>query len=215
MRHSNRTVRGRGPSTLAAGVAALVIGIAVVACGGGPATTPGPSELAPPVVTPDPHLQEPVTADQIYRILYAARLGMTCPNADLGDGDSGIVKQINCSIGGWPLRITQFSSGTALDRSLDWVSGQAPAGDEPPYAWAALNVAVEYGPISARAPSDPPAARQQMASQIVGILDPLLWPLRQHSVVAIPARTPEPTPAPSVSTAPTKAPKTPKPSKTP
>jgi hypothetical protein len=205
---------------LAAGVVALGIGIAVVACGGGAAPTPSPTPLPTPVVTPDPHLHEPVTADQIYAYLTAAKLGMTCANANLGNGNPAIIKQINCSIGGWPLRITQYSSGAILDRSLDWVNGQAPHGDEAPYGWAGLNVAVQFGPISDRAPGNPPADRQTVAGQIVGVLDPLLWPLKQHSVLAVPARTPEPPPAPSVSAAPTKAPtkapaKTPKPSRTP
>jgi len=109
MRHSNRSARGRGPSTLATGVVALGIGIAVVACGGGAAQTPSPTPLPTPVVTPDPHLHEPVTADQIYTYLTAAKIGMSCPNANLGNGNPAIIKQINCSIGGWPLRITQYS----------------------------------------------------------------------------------------------------------
>jgi hypothetical protein len=89
-----------------------------------------------------------------------------------------------------------------------------------------LNVLVEFGPISARAPSKPAADRQATAKSILGVLDPLLWPIAQHSVAAIPGRTAEPTVAPFPSTAPSKAPsakppatkpatKTPKPSKAP
>ena len=215
MRHSNRQARGPGPSALAAGLVALVTAVAVVACGSQAAPSASSAPVATPVVTPDPHLSEPVTANQIYGVLAAAKLGMTCPTASLGDGQPGIVKEINCNVAGWPLRIVQYQSGAALDRNLDWDPG-TPAGNEPPYWWSALNVAVSFGPISARAPSEPDAPRAAMAAQIVGILDPLLWPLRQHSVELIPARTPEPPPTAAPTAAPTKAPskapaKTPKP----
>jgi hypothetical protein len=195
----------------------------VVACGGQAAPSAVPSALPTPSPTPDPHLSEPVTANQIYSILAAAKLGMTCPSASLGDGQPGVVKQINCNVAGWPLRITQYQSGAILAHDLVWTTG-SPGGNEPPYWWAAMNVAISYGPISARAPGQPDSARQAMASQIVGLLDPLLWPIRQHSVLAVPARTPEPTPTATPTAAPSKAPaskpparpaKTPKPSKRP
>jgi hypothetical protein len=199
---------------LVAGLAALAV-VAVAACGASAAPPASATPQPTPVVTPDPHLHEPVTADQIYAHLIVAKLGMSCPNANLGNGNPAIVKQINCNIGGWPLKITQYQSGAVLARSLGWIDGEAPRGDEPPYGWAGLNVAVQFGPISARAPSRPDSARQALAAEVLGVLDPLLWPMKQHSVAAIPARTPEPTPTPSASVAPTKAPKSPKPSKVP
>jgi hypothetical protein len=207
MRHSNHADRGRRLSIVAVGLMALVLS----ACGSsnGPAQA---SALPTPSPTPDPHLSEPVTADQIYSILIGAKVAMTCPNANLGNGNPRIVKQINCNLSGWPLRITQYKSGALLTDSLKWTPGQAPTGDQPPYGWAGLNVLIEFGPISAKAPSKPATDRQQTAASILAILDPLLWPIAQHSVMEIPARTPEPTAAPSVSAAPSKAPtKTPKP----
>ena len=202
MRHSNHSDRGRRLSLLAAGLLALVLG----ACGSSTGTPP-PSVVPTPSPTPDPHLSEPVTADQVYGILIGAKVAMTCPNANLGNGNPRIVKQINCNLSGWPLRITQYKSGTLLADSLKWTPGAAPSGDQPPYGWAGLNVLIEFGPISAKAPSKPPTDRQQTAASILAILDPLLWPIAQHSVVDIPARTPEPTAAPSVSAAPAKSPK--------
>jgi hypothetical protein len=207
MRHSNHADRGRRLSIVAVGLMALVLS----ACGSsnGPAQA---SALPTPSPTPDPHLSEPDTADQIYSILIGAKVAMTCPNANLGNGNPRIVKQINCNLSGWPLRITQYKSGALLTDSLKWTPGQAPTGDQPPYGWAGLNVLIEFGPISAKAPSKPATDRQQTAASILAILDPLLWPIAQHSVMEIPARTPEPTAAPSVSAAPSKAPtKTPKP----
>jgi len=216
MRHSNQLARGR---RLPGGVAGFVAAIAtslVIACGGSNGTSGSPTPLPTPVITPDPHLHEPVTADQIFLALGAAKLGMVANNANSATGNPAIVKLINAEINNWPLRITQFSSSAALKKTLQWQPGAAPGGDEAPYSIAGLNILIEFGPISARAPSTPDASRQAMAARIVAVLDPLLWPLSQHSVMDIPSRTPEPTPKPSVSTAPTKAPaKTPRPSKTP
>ena len=201
----------------------LLASFVVVACGGQAAPSEAPSAVPTPVVTPDPHLSDPVTANQIYLVLAAAKLGMTCPTASLGEGQDGVVKQINCNVAGWPLRIVQYQSTAVLDKNLIW-GDSTPIGKEPPYWWAALNVAVSYGPISDRAPSEPDSTRAQMAAQIVGILDPLLWPLRQHSVELIPARTPEPVATPTPTPVPSKAPaskppakptKTPKPSRHP
>jgi len=203
MRHSNQQARGRRLPLPAAGVVALLAAVAV-ACGGQAAPSEAPSAQPTPVVTPDPHLSEPVTANQIYGILAAAKLGMTCPTANLGDGQPGVVKQINCSVAGWPLRITQYQSGAILSHDLVWNSA-TPGGNEPPYWWSALNVAISFGPISARAPGQPDSARQAMATQIVGLLDPLLWPIRQHSVMSVPARTPEPAATVAPTAAPTKA----------
>jgi hypothetical protein len=211
MRHSNQSDRGRRLSIVAVGLLALILN----ACGSNNGTPP-PSVVPTPSPTPDPHLSEPVTADQIYSILIGAKVAMTCPNANLGNGNPRIVKQINCNLNGWPLRITQYKSGTLMADSLKWTPGSAPTGAQPPFGWAGLNVLIEFGPISAKAPAKPSTDRQQTAASILAILDPLLWPIAQHSVVEIPARTPEPSAAPSAAAAPTKAPaKTPKPSKKP
>jgi hypothetical protein len=192
-----------------------VLAMIAAACGTSNGQPQG-SALATPSPTPDPHLQGNVTADQMYGILVAAKLGLTANNANLGHGNPNIVKQINGAIAGWPVRITEYRSAAALRNAIEWKPGEAPGSDEAPYAWAAMNVLIQFGPISARAPSAPDAARQATAASIVALLDPLLWPIDQHSVVAIPARTPHPTAAPSVSAEPSKAPaKTPKPSKKP
>lgn len=220
MRHSNHSVRGFRLQSLAAGVAAAVVtSLILAACGSGPVSSGSPSTAPTPLITPDPHLREPVTADQIFRALGSAKLGLVANNANTGGANPDIVKLINADIGSWPLRIIEYRSAAALQKALGWKAGDPPGGDEPPYAFAALNVLVQYGPISARAPSAPEAARQAAAQAIVAVLDPLLWPLRQRSVAPIASRTPEPTAAPSVA-APSAKPsakpaKTPKPSKKP
>ncbi len=184
----------------------------VVACGGSNTPSPSASAAPTPVVTPDPHLAEPVTADQIFIVLGAAKLGITANTASAGSGGSGIVKLIDADVGNWPLRITQYSSSAVLRRALAWKPGDKPGGEEAPYNIAGENILIQYGPISARAPSAPDSKRQELAAQIIGILDPLLWPLTQRSVVLVPSRTPEPTAAPSAPAASAKPAKSPKPS---
>jgi len=195
----------------------LVVTALVAACGGSAGPSVAPTPLPTPVVTPDPHLREPVSADDIFRALGVAKLGITANNANSGQGNPLIVKQINASIANWPLRITQFKSSADLEKALAWKPGDTPVRNETPYAFAGLNVLIEYGPVSSAAtPKAPDDSRQAMAAQIVDVLDPLLWPMAQHSVVAIPSRTPIPAAAPSAapSKAPAKSP-APKPSKAP
>jgi hypothetical protein len=212
MRHSNQFARGRRLPAGVVGLAVSVVTALVVACGGS-AATPPPSAQPTPVVTPDPHLADPVTADAIFLALQRGKIPFTTNNAILGHGNEPLIKQINMNLGGWPLRIVQYRSSAEREKLMSWKDGAKPGRDEPPFAFAAFNIVVQYGPISVRAPGAPASDRQAFATQIVDVLDPLLWPLEQHSVVAIPARTPAPTPAPVVSAAPSKAPaKSPKPS---
>ena len=196
MRHSNRTGRGARLPILAAGLLALM----VVGCAPAAVASAPPTAEPTPVVTPDPHLKEPVTADQVFRALSAARLGMIANNANSGGGNPDIVKLINADVGSWPLRITEYRTSAVLTRALGWKPGVALGGDEAPYAFAGLNILIQFGPISTRPPAAPNVSRQEAVASIIAVLDPLLWPLAQRSVVAVPTRTaiPTVTPAPSV-----------------
>jgi hypothetical protein len=188
MRHSNQSrIRSRLPLW-----AAGLFSLAIVGCGSAPVASAPPTPAPTPVVTPDPHLREPVTADQIFRALSIAKLGLVANNANSGGGNKDIVKQINADIGSWPLRIIEYRSSAVLAKATSWKPGEPPGGDEAPYAFAGLNVLLQYGPISARKPAAPDAGRQAAAASIVGVLDPLLWPLAQRSVVPIASRTAEP-----------------------
>ncbi len=202
MRHSNHSPVARRLSPWAAGLLAL----AVVGCGSAAPASAPPTVAPTPVVTPDPHLREPVTADQIFRALSVAKLGIVANNANSGGGNKDIVKQINADIGSWPLRIIEYRSSAVLAKATGWKAGQAPGSDEAPYAFAGLNVLLQYGPISARAPSAPDATRQKAAAAIVAVLDPLLWPLAQRSVVPIASRTAEPAASVAPSAGPSAAP---------
>ncbi len=191
-----------------------LFGVILAACGSAPAASAPPTPAPTPVVTPDPHLREPVTADQIFRVLVAAKLRIVPNNATAG-GNPDVVKQINADLGGWPLRIVEYRSSAALAKFLGAKAGPAPGRNDAPYAFAALNVLVQYGPITARVPALPDDVRQQAAASILAALDPLLWPVVQRSVEQIPGRTAEPSATPVPPSASPKPAKTPKPSKKP
>jgi hypothetical protein len=207
MRHSNHAARGNRGSDWAFGIAVpvgLVLAVLIVAgCAPAAAASPPPSATAVPVpiVTPDPHLTAPVTADQIWAAIAAGHLNPVGNNALISEGS--ITKRINAELEGWTLRITAYSTAATMKAAKTWKSGAAPGVGEPPYTFAALNVIVEFGPTSrATRPSQADPEHQATAAQIVALLDPLLWPIEQHSVVAIPARTAAPR---SPSLAPTKS----------
>jgi len=202
MRHSNRVARAGRGSRAAVGCLALLAVTLLAACSPAAAQSAPPTPTATPSPTPDPHLSEPVTADQIFRALALAKTGIVANNANSGNGNKNIVKQINADIGSWPLRITEYTSSATRAKSIAW-KGSAPVRNQAPYAVAGLNVVVEFGPINkAGAPVAADPARAKHAEAIVAALDPLLWPLAQHSVVMIPARSA----VPAASAAPVKAP---------
>jgi hypothetical protein len=216
MRHSNQPIRGnrrqesaarRGRTTV--GLIVLALLVLIAACAQSAVVSPTPPPAATPTPTPDPHLKAPVTADAVYLAIAAAHLSLYSNNALLDQGS--IVKRINADLDGWPLRITAYDSVADLVKARSWKLGVAPGRGEAPYTFAALNVTVEYGPITGAPPVKPDAAHQSTAATIVGLLDPLLWPIEQHSIMAIPART---IPPPSATPAPTKPPKTPSPKPT-
>jgi hypothetical protein len=217
MRHSNHATRGNGRSAPTVGVAApvfalvgvVLLAVIVVGCGPTAAASASPTPVPAPVVTPDPHLKEPVTADQIWAAIALGHMRLAANNATIGDGT--IVKRINADLDGWTLRITAYTNAAAMQKAKTWKAGQAPGVGEPAYAFAALNVIIEYGPTSrASAPPAPDPEHQATAAKVVALLDPLLWPIEQHSVMAIPART---VPPASPSAAPSKPVKSPAPAK--
>jgi len=201
MRHSNHANRrpdraiGRGvPAVVLAWLAFLAI--VAAACGPSAAGSSSPSAAPTPQPTPDPHLKAPVTADEIYIAIAGAHLQLYPNNALIDQGT--IVKRINGDLDGWPIRITAYDSVAAANKATTWKPDQAPGRGQPPFTFVALNVIVEFGPITGAVPAAPDTEHQATAVTLVGILDPLLWPIEQHSVVAIPGRTiPPPATAPA------------------
>jgi hypothetical protein len=210
MRHSNHTTRGDRRSHATAGgvapVGLLLVMAVLVACGPTAAASAPPTPQPTPVITPDPHLQEPVTADQVWTAIASGHMRLTPNNATISEGT--IVKRINADLEGWTLRITAYTNASAMQKAKPWKTGAAPGVGEAAYNFAAMNVIVEFGPTSrASAPANDPE-HQATAATLIAILDPLLWPIEQHSVTAIPARTvpPPATPAPTTAPAKSKAP---------
>jgi hypothetical protein len=194
MRGSNQ--RSRGPVALA-----VLAAVSVIAAACGSAAPPSVAVATPvptPVITPDPHLSEPATADAIFNAIRVGKLPLSVNNATAGGPDSPVVKQINAQIANWPLIITQYSSSAALRKGIGWDPTAGPKQGDPPYAWVAMNVLISFGPVTGK-PSPPDAARQEQAKRLVALIDPLLWPIEQKSMAPVPTKTvpPPETPAPS------------------
>jgi hypothetical protein len=188
MRVSNHRVR--------AGVTLLTAALALAGC----STTPpsaAPATVRPTAaITPDPHLTEPVTADQIFTAIRVGDLPLSVNNATSGDPTSPIVKRINADIGNWPLVISEFRTGAALREALGWDPAVPPQQGDPPYSFVAMNVLVQFGPVTGPLAA-PDERRTNQAEILIGLLDPLLWPIEQRSVVPIPTKAAEASPAPS------------------
>jgi hypothetical protein len=199
MRHSNPAIRGSRPAGPAIGpgarastrVGLVLLAVVLVACGPSAAASASPTPIPTPAITPDPHLKDPVAADAVYLAITSGHLTIY-PNSTT-TGPSPIVQRIYADLDAWPLRITTYASAGALRKAQTWNAGDAPGRGEAPYTLAALNVLIEYGPTSASsAPARPDAGHQQTAEKLVTVLDPLLWPIAQHSVVTIAARSAPP-----------------------
>lgn len=171
------------------GFVALSIALASAACASPPpSATPTPTPT--PLVTPDPHLPDPTTADDVFLAIGAQGLRLSANNATTGTG--GLVKRINASFGGWPLTISEYVSRAALDQQLDWSADGVPGGNEPAVAVAGLNILVTWGPISNAPPDAPDPARAARLVTLAQALDTLLGPVRVRSIVPLAVTTPVP-----------------------
>jgi hypothetical protein len=188
MRISNQSALCR---RLATGLVAVML----VACSASVPSSAPPTLAPTPVITPDPHLTDPATADAIFDVIRRAGLPLSVTNATGGDPSSPIVKQINAAIDNWPLVISQYKSNSTLRAAVKWTPGKAPAVGSPPYIFVGLNVLIAFGPTTGK-PLPPDATRQAQAERLVQVIDPLLWPLEQRSVTPIQSRT-APTVSPS------------------
>ena len=179
-------------------VATLVVALALAAACA--STPPSASPATPPPtprITPDPHLVDPATADQVFLALGAAGLRLTANNAGSGPADGPLVKRINATFLGWPLTVTQYRTTAALQGLTEWSADARPGQGEPPIAIAGLNVLIEWGPTTGAQPKEPSGLQVQGLVDLARTLDVLLSPLRARSVVAIPGLVPAPSsPAP-------------------
>jgi hypothetical protein len=189
------------------GVLALALCVALSAvagaCSGAPPPSVAPAAAVPtPVITPDPHLTEPATADQIFNAIRTSDLPLSVNNATAGGQDGSFVKQINAQVGNWPLIITEYRTSAQLRDNAGWDPGTGPLQGDPPYAWAGMNILVAFGPVTGL-PAPPDAVREQQARDLVALIDPLLWPMEQRSIAPVatksapPQLSAQPSPAPS------------------
>jgi len=201
MRGSNHRVRGTHALAIL-----IALSSAVAACGSSaPPSAAAAATVAPtPVITPDPHLTEPATADQIFNAIRVGKLPLSVNNASAGAPGAPIIKQINAQIANWPLIITEYRSSQVLRDALKWDPTAGPKQGDPPYSWVAMNILIAFGPVTGK-PTTPDADRQAQALALIALVDPLVWPIEQKSMAPVPTRTPPPpaTPSPpAASTAP-------------
>jgi hypothetical protein len=169
-----------------------------------PSSAPATARPAP-AITPDPHLTEPATADEVFTAIRVGDLPLTVNNATSGDPNSPIVKRINADIGNWPLVISEFRSSAALRETTGWDGAAPPEQGDPPYSFVGLNVLIQFGPVTGPLQA-PDVRRQDQARMLADLLDPLLWPMEQRSVVRLATRTVAPASgAPAGSAAPSAA----------
>lgn len=200
MRSSNRrALRGVGLAAILAGV--------LVACGSTtPSQPPAATAVPTPAITPDPHLVEPATADDIFSAIRVGKLPLSVNNATTGMATSPIVKRINADIGNWPLIISQYRSSEILRKTLKWDGSKPATQGHAPYTFVGLNIVIEFGPTTGTL-ADPDPTRVEQAERLVALVDPLLWPLEQRSVEPVATRTAVPASAEASPVPPKKTPK--------
>ena len=186
----------------------LTIALLLAAACSSPPPSAAPLAVAPtPVVTPNPHLADPATAQDVFNGLGREGLKISPNTAVGGNAGSGIVTRINATYLGWPLDVTQFRTSADLVKAAKWKSGQAPGRGEPPVALAGYNILVTWGPWGPGSKPPVPDDRQAEAlDALVAALDRLLSPIRARTIVplqiaAAPAGTAPATNAPGASAA--------------
>ncbi|MEA2613515.1 MAG: hypothetical protein QOI52_1474 [Chloroflexota bacterium] len=186
----------------------LAVALVAAACGDQPASAP-PSVAPTPVVTPNPHLADPATAQEVFNGLGRQGLKITPNTAVNGTGGGGVVTRINATFQGWPLEVTQYKSSADLAKAATWTAGEAPGRGEPPVALAGYNILVRWGPWGTG--TKPPVPEEQKAAALdalVSALDRLISPLRTRTIVpvqvaaVVPTTTPGPSHAPKATPAP-------------
>ena len=178
-------IRGdRGWATLTLTAVATVWFVAACAT---PVPSPSPTTRPTPLITPDPHLDDPATADAVFLALGSAGLRLTANNAIGGTDDSPLVKRINATFLGWPLAVSEYRTSAALARLTDWPADTRPDQGQPPVTIVGLNILIEWGPTTGAEPPPSPSGPQVQGLQdLAATLDVLLAPLRARSVVAVP-----------------------------
>lgn len=207
--HQRRRLRSR---SLAAGLIAM--GLFVAGCGT-PAPSVEPATPKPtPVITPNPQMTDPASAEALFTAIARMKLPITANNAAAGNDP---VKTINATYHDWPMLISEYKSAATLAKLKAWKPGDPPLQGEAPVAIKGLNILIEWGPSTAAKPPVLDAAQVKIMDEFLKAIDPYIGPLtvRTTTELAVPIATPAPTPkaSPSASAGASAAPsKQPKPS---
>jgi hypothetical protein len=176
--------------------------LAAAACGSPPPSAP-PSAAPTPVVTPNPHLGDPATAQDVFNGLGRQGLKITPNTAVTGTGGAGVVTRINATYQGWPLDVTQYKTSADLAKAATCTAGEAPGRGEPPVALAGYNILVRWGPWgTGTKPAVPEDQKVAALGALVTALDRLISPLRTRTIVPVQVAAVVPTPAPGPTSAP-------------
>lgn len=184
-------------------VTLAIVVLLAAACGSPPPSVPPPTAAPTPLVTPNPHLGGPTTAEDVYNGLGRAGLKISANTASDGSGGAGIVSRIYATYIGWPLDVTEFETAAALTKAVKWTKNEAPGRGEPPVNLIGYNILVTWGPRAAGSKPPTPDDRQAAALQaLVSALDRLLSPLKSRSVVPLAIAAAPASAAPGLSAAP-------------
>lgn len=201
MRISNQfVVRGRVRERLIRTVGLIVVGLVVAACGSA-TSAPNVAPVTPkptPVITPNPHLAAPASADVVFNLLARAGMPISGNNASAGRDP---VKSISATYDGWPMRLSEYRSAASLAKARPWKAGDRPGKGESPVAIIGLNILIEWGPATAARPPALGAAQVKAMNELLKVIDPYIGPLvvRTTTKLNVPVATPAPTPKPSPS----------------
>jgi hypothetical protein len=180
----------------------FAMAIVIAACGDAPPSA-SPTVAPTPVVTPNPHLVDPASAQDVFSGLGRQGLKITPNTAVTGSGGGAVVTRINATYLGWPLDVTQYRTSADLAKAAAWAAGEAPGRGEPPVALAGYNILVRWGPWgTGTKPPVPDEQRAAALSALVTALDRLISPLRTRTIVPVEVAVVTPTTAPGASPAP-------------
>ena len=180
----------------------FAVALIAAACGSTPPSAP-PSAAPTPVVTPNPHLGDPATAQDVFNGLGRQGLKITPNTAVTGTGGAGVITRINATYQGWPLDVTQYKTSADLAKAAAWTAGEAPGRGEPPVALAGYNILVRWGPWgTGTKPAVPEDQKVAALGALVAALDRLISPLRTRTIVPVQVAVVVATTAPGPSSAP-------------
>lgn len=138
------------------------------------------------MVTPNPHLSDPASAQDVFNGLGREGLKITTNTAAVGAEGAAVITRVNATYVGWPLDVTQYRTAADLTKAAKWKTGEAPGRGEAPVALAGGNILILWGPRTSRAKPPAPDERQRVAlDALVAALDRLLSPIRTRTVVPV------------------------------